>query len=568
LATAETDRTDTFDPSETSPSEPVPARPRWRTVLSWMITAAAAILVFSSLAAPDRLSRLTPVVFLRIPIEALLAVALFIVLPPRWRRVAALVLGALLGLTTIAKVFNMGFYASLSRAFDPTSDWGFLPPAVDYLERNVGHTDAVLAVIGAIVLGIAVLVLCALSVVRLSTIAAHHRTVAARTVGALGVVWVLLAVVGVRFIPSEPVASYSAAGVAYRELHQVALGIEDQKIFAERFANDPFAATPGNELLTGLRGKNVLLTFVESYGRVAIQDPGIAPRVTAVLDAGTASLRAAGYSARSAFLTSSTSGGGSWLAHSTLQSGLWINSEQRYGQFTASNRFTLSVAFKRAGWQTTGLLPANRYDWPEGALYGYDKIIDSRNMGYQGKTYSFQSIPDQYTLSALQQIEFKTVRQHPLFAEVDLVSSHAPWEPVPPLVDWGTIGDGAQFTGAAGAFDPTDTVFQQAVSQVHADYAQTIEYSLRSLIQYIERYGDDNLVLVFLGDHQPAPIVSGEDASRDVPITIVAKDPAVLSQVSGWGWQDGLRPDPTAPVWRMDEFRDRFLTAFGSQTAR
>jgi hypothetical protein len=69
--------------------------------------------------------------------------------------------------------------------------------------------------------------------------------------------------------------------------------------------------------------------------------------------------------------------------------------------------------------------------------------------------------------------------------------------------------------------------------------------------------------MVFLGDHQPAPVVSGSGASRDVPVTIVAQDPSVLDRISSWDWQDGLRPDPHAPVWRMDSFRDRFLTAFG-----
>ena len=49
-----------------------------------------------------------------------------------------------------------------------------------------------------------------------------------------------------------------------------------------------------------------------------------------------------------------------------------------------------------------------------------------------------------------------------------------------------------------------------------------------------------------------------------MPITIVAKDPAVLAKISGWNWTAGLRPAPTAPEWRMDTFRNRFLTAFGS----
>ncbi|MCW2492864.1 MAG: hypothetical protein JWN47_2228, partial [Frankiales bacterium] len=55
----------------------------------------------------------------------------------------------------------------------------------------------------------------------------------------------------------------------------------------------------------------------------------------------------------------------------------------------------------------------------------------------------------------------------------------------------------------------------------------------------------------------------GPGASHDVPITIIARDPAVMDRISGWGWQDGLRPDANAPVWPMDAFRDRFLTAFG-----
>jgi len=504
------------------------------------------------------------VAFLRIPVEALVAGALFVVLPPLARRVVAVVLGVLVGLVTATKALDMGFFASLDRPFDPMSDWGFLPPAVDYLERTYGHTVAVLAVIGAIALAAAVLTLSTLSVLRLSALAVRHRTTTIRAVGALGVVWLLSAVLGAHLVAGEPVAAYTAVGLGYGKVTQAVADIDDEATFSEHFANDPYASTPPQALLTGLRGKNVLLTFVESYGRVAIQDSDIAAPVDALLDAGTVSLRSAGYSARSAFLTSSTAGGGSWLAHSTVQSGLWINNAQRYSQLTASNRLTLTSAFGRAGWQTAAILPADRRDWPEGAFYGYNKIIDSRTLGYRGQPYSFQSIPDQYTMAAVQRMYFAQPSRQALFAEIDLVSSHAPWEPAPSLVGWNGIGDGSGFTGASGATDPTSAVFGQAVSTVHADYQRTIEYSLNTLIQYVRTYGDNNLVLVFLGDHQPAPIVTGEGAGRDVPITIVAKDPAVLSQISEWGWQDGLRPHADAPVWRMDTFRDRFLAAFGS----
>jgi hypothetical protein len=57
-------------------------------------------------------------------------------------------------------------------------------------------------------------------------------------------------------------------------------------------------------------------------------------------------------------------------------------------------------------------------------------------------------------------------------------------------------------------------------------------------------------------------VVSGSHAGHDVPVSVVAKDPAVLRRIDGWGWQPGLHPRPDAPVWRMDSFRDRFLRTF------
>ena len=70
--------------------------------------------------------------------------------------------------------------------------------------------------------------------------------------------------------------------------------------------------------------------------------PSFAPDIRALLEAGTESLGDAGFSSRSAFLTSSTFGGISWLAHATLHSGLWVDSQQRHDQLLLSDRFTLA----------------------------------------------------------------------------------------------------------------------------------------------------------------------------------------------------------------------------------
>jgi hypothetical protein len=229
----------------------------------------------------------------------------------------------------------------------------------------------------------------------------------------------------------------------------------------------------------------------------------------------------------------------------------------------ASDRFTLSDAFKRAGWRTVGDVPSNEGDWAQGtSFYNYDKLYNGSNVGYVGPKFSYAAMPDQYTLAAFQRMELAKPNHPPVMAEIDLVSSHTPWAPLPRMVDWNKIGDGAIFDGMPAQGQSAHAVWRDS-NKVRAAYGQSIQYSLSALISFVQTFHDNNLVLVLLGDHQPATIVSGSGGNHDVPITIIAHDPNVLDRISSWGWQDGLLPSPQAPVWRMDAFRDRFLTAFG-----
>ena len=141
-----------------------------------------------------------------------------------------------------------------------------------------------------------------------------------------------------------PIASTSAATYVANEVDTVQADIRDERVFANRISHDAFRNTPGSKLLTGLRGKNVLLVFVESYGQVSVQGSSFSPAIDSLLRKGTTQLHTAGFSARSAFVTSPGFGGISWLAHSTLQSGVWANSQRRYDQpgliYATSNRFS------------------------------------------------------------------------------------------------------------------------------------------------------------------------------------------------------------------------------------
>jgi hypothetical protein len=361
-------------------------------------------------------------------------------------------------------------------------------------------------------------------------------------------------------VAGAPIASTSAADLAVHEVRALQTALGDPARFATEIRRDRYRFTPGDRLLTDLRGKDVLLVFVESYGKIAVQGSSFSPQVDTVLDTGTKQMQAAGFSSASGWLTSPTFGGVSWLAHSTMHSGLWVNTQGRYDKLVASDRFTLSQAFRRAGWRTIDDVPSNDRYWPEGSsFYHYDKVYDRRNVGYRGPTYSYASMPDQYVFLALQRLELAQANRRPVFAELDLVSSHTPWTRIPPLIDWSAVGDGSIFNSL-----PVD---ETGLTDVKQAYGRSIEYTMNALFSFVEHYGNDNLVLVVLGDHQPWTSVSGQSPSHDVPISIIARDPAVMDRISGWGWADGMRPGPTAPVWPMSAFRDRFLTAFGSQPA-
>ena len=62
---------------------------------------------------------------------------------------------------------------------------------------------------------------------------------------------------------------------------------------------------------------------------------------------------------------------------------------------------------------------------PGTSFYHYDKLYDRRDVGYHGPTFSYASMPDQYTLAAFQHNELQPGHQ-PVMAEIDLVSSHTP----------------------------------------------------------------------------------------------------------------------------------------------
>jgi phosphatidylglycerophosphate synthase len=546
------------------------AGPRTRRALRLAITVLSVVLVFGVLVAPDRVFQLTPAAFARIPVEGLALVAVAVVLPAWPRRIVAAVAGILFSLLTLVKLLNMAFYEEIARAFNPVFGWVDISPAIGVVRDTIGPTRTNIA-LAALWLGLILLVgAITAATIHITTVAARHRRDAVHGLAALTAVWALFAGLSLQLVPGFPVASTSAAGLVVAQVRDTQAALRDQRRFEKALHNsDPEASVPASDLLTGLRGKDVIIDFIEAYGQVAVQGSSFSGGVDAILRRSTASLGRAGWSTQSAWLTSPGFGGVSQLAHSTLHSGLWVNTQQRYAELVASHRFTLSDAFGKAGWRTVSDSPEDDPVWPPGTrFYHFDKLYNRFNVGYHGPAFSYASMPDQYTYAAFQRNEL-TPGHKPVMAEIDTVSSHTPWAPLPAMVPWNKVGNGSIFDSMPARSESPLTVWRND-NTVRQFFGRSIQYSLETLISWVTELHDPNLVLILLGDEQPASPITRPGASHEVPISIVAHDPSVFRQIASWHWQDGLLPGPSAPHELMDAFRNQFLGAFStasSQTA-
>jgi phosphatidylglycerophosphate synthase len=544
------------------------AGPRTRQALRLAITVLSAVLVWGVLVAPDRIFQLTPAAFARIPVEGLALVAVAMVLPAWPRRIVAAVAGVLFGLLTLVKILNMAFYQEIGRAFNPVFGWADIPPAIGVVRDTIGATRTNIA-LAALWLGL-ILVIGAItaSAVHITTVAARHRRATVRGLAALTAVWALCAGLSLQLVPGSPVASASATRLVVAQVRSTQAALRDERRFEQALhRSDPEASVPASGLLTGLRGKDVIIAFVESYGQSAVHRTSFSAGIDAVLRRSTVSLARAGWSTQSAWVISPSYGGISQLSHSTLQSGLWINTELRYDELVASRRFTLSDAFSKAGWRTVSDSPEDDHVWlPGTSFYHFNQIYDRRNVGYHGPAFSYASMPDQYTLAEFQRREL-TPGHKPVMAEIDLVSSHTPWAPLPAMVPWNKVGNGSIFDSMPARSESPITVWRNP-STVRQFFGRSIQYSLQALTSWVTELNDPNLVLILLGDEQPAAPITSAGANHQVPISIVARDPSVFRRIASWHWQDGLLPGHSAPLEPMDAFRNQFLGAFSTASPR
>ncbi|MFE5408523.1 CDP-alcohol phosphatidyltransferase [Microbacterium sp. NPDC056569] len=536
----------------------VRAAPMWRERLT--LGCAVAVLVVLPLV-PGALATGSAGDLVRIPAESIVALLVLSLVPWRMLRLAvATVFGAFVGVAVLLAAIDRGYQAALGVHFVPL-DWPQLADAYGVVASAIGSAPATAVFTAAIAVIVGVGVAAGWAALRVDRALRRRADRGRRALAVVTAAWIVMASVAAPLRIADPVAAAASASSVGSAVSRAVSALETRARVARDVADDPYADVPAAELLAALEGKDVVVVFVESYGRVALEGDRISEGVGDVLRRGDDALAADGYASRSAWLTSPTFGGVSWLAHATLQTGVWIDSQAVYDLVVRTDRLTLSSAFARAGWRTVSDVPSNRHPWDIGSsFYRYDTLLDATNVGYRGPSFGYARIPDQYTLKHFADHELAGAAR-PVMAEIDLVSSHTPWAPLPELVPWAEVGDGSIYDAQLARSPQADEVWKDPET-VRRFYGESVQYALGSMLSFLRNADDPDLVVVMLGDHQPASIVSGDDAGRDVPISVIAKDPAVFDTISGWNWTPGLRPSDASPVWRMDAFRDRFFAAF------
>jgi hypothetical protein len=319
--------------------------------------------------------------------------------------------------------------------------------------------------------------------------------------------------------------------------------------------------SPPHSHLAGLKGRDVYLIYVESYGTTVFDTSEFRAGLSEAMDQFASSLHAADYTIASNRLVSPTFGGGSWLAHATLASGVRLNDPAVYDLLLDSGRKLLPAYLKGAGWRTIDIAPGIKAPSAKvTAAWGFDREVFANDLDYRGPSFGWFAIPDQFTLDRAASIRSALGPAPPVFTQVILVSSHIPFAPVPPYIaDWTDSGTFASVSTAV----MEEARRQPDWSDLATEYLNSLRYDFTVLASWLTHRITGNGLVILLGDHQPPAIVGGQPQPPwTVPIHVMSRDPTLIAPFVTQGYVPGLFPTQRPPYPGMETFLPQFLTAF------
>jgi hypothetical protein len=321
-------------------------------------------------------------------------------------------------------------------------------------------------------------------------------------------------------------------------------GLTKQVNFTETAALDrdqPIMTAPLEESDLGrLRGGDVFIIFFESYGVSVFENPIYAKSLHKDFAALENTLQKSGWSLATSRLKSTTFGGSSWLAHASFLSGVRVANQHDYQALLKRGYPTLVSRFEQIGYRSIALMPGLKTLWLEGLSYGFDTVYSARRLDYRGPPFGWWTIPDQFSLYRIHQDEVTQPQRKPLLVFFPTITSHAPFAPVAPYQeDWTQLGEAAPFTNVHVS-EPSLSLMD--MSALGPAYVHSVRYNFQMLKGYLQTFAPPNALFIVLGDHQPPAVVSGPQASWDVPVHVISKDSQLIRALREAGFQPGLIP--------------------------
>jgi hypothetical protein len=318
--------------------------------------------------------------------------------------------------------------------------------------------------------------------------------------------------------------------------------------------------TPVASDLARVQGADVFLMFIESYGQVSWDRPAFVAALASSRAGLEAAIRDTGREVVSASVESSTFGGESWLAHISLLTGSEVRDQDTNVRLMAQQRDTMVTAFARRGYRTVAVMPGLQREWPEGRFYRFGQVFGAQELDYHGPPFGWWDITDQYVLARLDDLLLARPSRQPLFVFFPTISTHTPFTPTPPYQpDWKRILTTTPYD--AGELDrawaePPDWL------NLGPGYTQALDYIHATLAGYLRLHRGRDVVMILVGDHQPPAAVTGEGASWNVPMHVIASRRELLDRLLQHGFRKGLAPT-TEPLMKINAMLPVLLDGFG-----
>ena len=311
----------------------------------------------------------------------------------------------------------------------------------------------------------------------------------------------------------------------------------------------------------GLRGRNVYLFFVESYGYTILTKPALKEMIKPTMGALENQLLENGYFLASSLLDSPVSGGWSWIAEASFLTGKRLDSQLLYEQLLESESLSIPRILNKKGYFTLLAMPANiKGDWPEGVgFYDFDDFIFGEQFRYAGPVFSYVPVPDQYTIYKT----FARLKEKigdsavPAYVQFALVSSHAPFNRIPVYIpDWDKLGDGSIYHSTDNLTFDNNWITGK---QYDEGYAASINYVLTTLGDFLTRFEPGEALVIIVGDHQPKRPVREKNANRSVLVHVLSRSAGLIDPFYEFGFTPGFIPEADTPHDGIESFYGRFL---------